>query len=77
MTGYYGGKHFLLILSLLFTLMTGGTMTPNKRVIGRKGRRCLYHQTPLYQHPITKEWSCPHCEEEEFEEQVIQSGYTD
>ncbi|HNR26845.1 MAG TPA: hypothetical protein PKI66_09040, partial [Methanobacteriaceae archaeon] len=72
-----GGGTSWNVLNRLFILMTGGTMTPNKRVIGRKGRRCLYHQTPLYQHPITKEWSCPLCEEEEFEEQILQSGYTD
>jgi len=51
-------------------------MTP-KRVIGRKGRRCLYHQTPLYYNQLTKAWYCPHCEEEELVEQVQQSGYTD
>ncbi len=52
-------------------------MTPSKRVVGRKGRHCLYHNTPQFYDPIQKKWYCPKCMEEDLEEQVIQSGYTD
>lgn len=49
----------------------------NERVVGRKGRQCNYHQSPMFYDPVEKEWYCPHCIEEERDEQIQQGGYTD
>ena len=78
MTGYNGGITSItnIVKPILFTQMTGGTMTP-KRIIGKKGRHCLYHQTPQFYDPVEKKWYCLKCMEEEQDEQILQGGYTD
>ncbi|HNR26843.1 MAG TPA: hypothetical protein PKI66_09030, partial [Methanobacteriaceae archaeon] len=72
-----GGGTSWNVLNRLFILMTGDIMTPPKRIIGRKGRRCLYHGTPLYYNQLTKAWYCPQCEEDLDEERIQQNGYID